>query len=127
MLTLQWWLNLTPHQLDVVRTIATVFGAAFVPFLSFLLGWGIRLLRITRRDAAQARAQTAHVEYVDGKEHSVSVTEYARHAAHAGDRAVTAGEASRQETSDLAGWLTGTGRRRLPTSELPRQEPSVYE
>lgn len=134
----QWWLSLTPHQLDVIRTIATVFGSAFVPLLGLLLGWGIRLLRATRRDARDAAAQTAHTEFIDGEQRKVGVVEYARHAAHAGDRAVDAaqhaaiaGEAGRQETADLAVWISGSGRRRLNTSEVPRQadpeRPYRYE
>lgn len=124
---LNWWLGLSAHQLDVVRTIATVIGSALVPILGFLLAWGIRLLRATRRDAEAAKKQTAHTEFVDGKEKVVSVTEYARHAAYAGDEAASAGEANATATRDLALWVRGTGRRRLPTTEVPRPEESIYE
>jgi hypothetical protein len=58
------------------------------------------------------------------------VSETARTAAQTAQRAVDSvratGEATRQEVSDLAGWVRGgpTGRRRLPTSEIP--QPSTY-
>lgn len=122
-----WWLGLTAHQLDVVRTIATVFGGAFVPLLGLLLGWAIKLLRATRRDAEAAKQQTGHTEYIDGRQTVVGVVEYARRADEQSNRAVNAGEAARHETGDLAQWLRGNGRYRLPTSDLPRQEPSHYE
>lgn len=124
---LHWWLNLTAHQLDVVRTIATVIGSAFVPLVGLLLGWGIRLLRATRREAEAAKRNTEHTERVDGQQRSVSVTEYARHAAHAGYEAASAGEASAEATRDLALWVRGTGKRRQPTTEVPRPEESIYE
>lgn len=117
---IEWWLHRTAHELDVLRTMAAVFGGALIPLLTFLLGWGIRLLRATRKDAAAAREQTAHTEYVNGQQRSVPVVDYARHAAHVG-------EANRQETTDLTEWVRGSGRRRLPTASVPRAEESRYE
>lgn len=124
---IQWWLNRTPHELDVIRTGATVFGSALVPLLGLLLGYGIKLLRATRRDAEAAKKQTAHTERVGGELHTVSVTDYARHAATAGHRSEVSSAATRQEVGDLAGWVKGAGRRRLPTTEVPRPEESSYE
>lgn len=124
---LHWWLNLTPHELDAVRTIATVITGAFGGILIPLLGWGIRLLRATRKDAEAAKRQTVHTEYVDGTAKEVSVTEYARHAAHAGYEAASAGEASAQATRDLALWVKGKGTHRNPTTDIPRPEDSTYE
>lgn len=103
---IHWWLSLTPHQLDVVRTIATIIGSAFLPLLGFLLGWGIRLLRRIRHEAAGAKANTESSVWVDGEQHVVPVIDHI--------------EAAAQETRDGFAWVKGSGRYRSMTQDVPR-------
>jgi hypothetical protein len=117
--SLEWWLSLTPHQLDVIRTIASVITGAFGGILIPLLGWGIKLLRANRRDSQTAVRNTQHEERVDGTLKPVSVTEYARQAAYASTDAADTGRQTGQATADLALWVKGKGRRREPTREVP--------
>lgn len=111
----KWFVGLTPHELDVLRTLALIVGSCFVPVSSFLLGWGIKLLRATARNARQASDQTAHVEWVDGRQRRVPVAEYARHS-------MLNSGAARQETADLGEWVKGNGKRRQMTADIPMQE-----
>lgn len=122
-----WLSDLSAHQLDVLRTTSIIIGSALVPLLTFLLGWGVKLLRTVKRDAEAARKQTVHSEYIDGKQHPISVVDYARNAADSGRQAEVSGAATRQEVSDLAGWVRGAGKRRQPTNTTPIQERSHYE
>jgi hypothetical protein len=118
------WLNtLSAHQLDTVRTASIAIGSALVPIATFLLGWGIRILRRVRADGVVTREQTSVGERVTGELHPVGVAEIARDAAEHARHAVVSGEATRQEISDLGGWMRGAGRRRQPTGAVP----SIYE
>jgi nitrate reductase gamma subunit len=111
------------HQLEVLRTIAIAIGSGLVP----VFGLAITLYaRLIRRDTKAARANTVTEDWGSGVLVEVPVAETARAAAHlaqhAADVAKTTGEATRQEVSDLAGWVRGPGRRRQATSEIPRLE-----
>ena len=123
-----WLESLTDHQLQLIGTVFSVMSSG-----ATVLGVvAANYARLARRDARVARANTAHTEYVNGQQRSISVTEYARHAATEAGKAITAGEASRQETDDLAVWVRGDGKRRAPTTDIPQPaqlhpEESHYE
>lgn len=109
--------DLTAHQLDVIRTLGSVVGAVG----GFLGGIGAVAAFLARYWAKQAAHNTRSETWVNGKLRTQPVAETARHAA-------MSGEATRQEVSDLAGWVKGGGRRRLPTTDIPRiQETHTYE
>lgn len=105
--------TLTAHQLDVLRTLGSILGGIGG------LGGGLAAVGsfLARRWAKRAAQNTSTSQWVNGHLRATPVTEYARHAA-------TASESTRQEVSDLGGWIRGTGRRRLPTTEIPH--PSIY-
>lgn len=109
---INWWLSLTAHQLDVVRTIATIIGSAFLPLLGFLLGWGIKLLRRIRHEAAGAKANTESSVLVEGKRYVVPIIDHI--------------EAAAQETRDGFAWVKGNGRYRQGTQDIPRVTMSNY-
>lgn len=113
---IEWLLSLTDHQLNVLGTVFSVLasGATVLGIVA------ANYARLARRDAKVARAQTSTQDWESGRLVETSVAESARHAA-------IAGEATRAEISHLAVWLKGTGRRRLPTTEVPRLEESSYE
>lgn len=109
---LEWWFSLTPHQLDTIRTLATVVGVALVPLLGFLLGWSIKLLRHIKREATGAKANTESSLWVDGVMHTVPVIDHI--------------EAAAQETRDGFAWVKGAGRYRQETRDVPRITMSNY-
>lgn len=108
--------DLTAHQLDVLRTFGQIVGGIG----GFIGGVGGVAAILARYWAKQAAKNTSSRVWVGGHLTEVPVSEHARHA-------MLSGEAARQETADLSDWMRGNGRRRLPTTELPRQEPSTYE
>lgn len=111
--------DLTPHQLDVIRTGASVIGAIG----GFIGGVGGVAAFLARYWAKMAAHNTSASQWVNGEHRATPVVEYVRHAA-------TATEATRQEVSDFyQEWVKGTGRRRLPTTEIPpiSQERTHYE
>lgn len=109
---LEWWFARTPHQLDVLRTLALVIGTGGVPVLGFLLGWAIKLLRHIRREATAAKQNTESSVWVDGQQHVVPVIDHI--------------EAAAQETRDGFAWVRGTGRYRSMTQDVPRVTMSNY-
>lgn len=124
----------TAHQLDVLRSVAIAIGSGLIPVFGLVVTVYARLIR---RDTKATRRNTVSEDWAGGILTSTPVAETARHAAQTAQRAVDAvratgeavratGEATRQEVSDLAGWVAGgpTGRRRLPTAEIPH--PSMY-
>lgn len=112
-------MSLSPHELDVLRTVAVCVGTGMSPLLAIGVGWAIKLLRHIRHDAEQARNNTEIGERSKGNVHAVSVAELARDGSEQARHAKVSGEATRQEVSDLAGWMRGTGRRRQPTGTAP--------
>lgn len=111
--------DLTSHQLDVIRTGASVLGAIG----GFIGGVGAIAAFLARYWAKQAAHNTRTGVWINGKLKETPVAEMTRHAA-------TTTEATRQEVSDFyQEWVKGTGRRRLPTTEIPpiNQETTHYE
>jgi hypothetical protein len=108
--------SFTAHQLDVLRTLAACVGSALIPVMTFLLVWGVRLLRRVRKDATAAREQTVTRDFSGGVLKEVSVAETARHLA-------LGGASTRPEPSEPADWSRGAGRRREPTRDVPRIDP----
>lgn len=109
---------LTPHQLDVIRTLASLIGG-----VGGLAGGVAAIFSfLARYWAKQAAQQTRSAQWVNGKLRHINVTEYAKHGA-------TVGEATRQEVSDFrTEWVRGNGRRRIPTMEIPMlDQESTYE
>lgn len=72
---IRFFLDLTPHQLDVIRTVSTLIGVCIVPVLGFLLGWGIKLLRRVIKSSQSIITNTQREERINGKLHRVSVAE----------------------------------------------------
>lgn len=117
----------TAHQLDVLRSVAIAIGSGLIPVFGLVVTVYARLIR---RDTKATRQNTVSEDWDGGLLVSTTVAETARHAAQTAQRAVdvakATGEATRQEVSDLAGWVAGPSRHRLPTSEIPHPESS-YE
>lgn len=113
--------DITPHQLDVIRTMASVVGGIG----GFLGGVSAVFAFLARRWAKRAFDNTSTADWKDGQLVTTPMAEGVRHAR-------IAAEATRQEIGDLAGWVKGTGRRRLATTEIApvhpvRPEDSTYE
>lgn len=107
---------LTTHQLDVLRTMGSVVGAIGGALTVINLVYSI----LARRYAKKAYENTSTEDWSGGDLVRTPMAEGVRHAR-------IAAEATRQEVGDLAGWVKGTGRRRLATTEVPRLEDSTYE
>jgi hypothetical protein len=110
----------TAHQLDVLRSVAIAIGSGLIPVFGLVVTVYARLIR---RDTKATRQNTVTEDWDGGVLVATGVAETARHAAQTAQRAVDSvratGEATRQEVSDLAGWVRGSGRRRQPTTEIP--------
>jgi hypothetical protein len=117
----------TAHQLDVLRSVAIAIGSGLIPVFGLVVTVYARLIR---RDTKATRQNTVTEDWDGGVLVATGVAETARHAVQKAQQAVDSvratGEVTRQEVSDLAGWVKGgpTGRRRLPTTEIP--QPSAY-
>lgn len=115
--------DLTGHQLDVIRTCASVIGALG----GFIGGAGAVGAFLARYWAKQAAHNTRREEWTDGKLHTVDVAELTSHTLHS--------------TQELRGEITDLyndppvprehGRRRLPTDTIRTirkpGEDSIYE
>lgn len=107
---------LTAHQLDVIRTMCGVIGAIGGALTVINLVYSI----LAKRYAKRTYENTSTEDWAGGDLVRTSMAEGVRHTR-------IAAEATRQEIGDLAGWVKGTGRRRLATTEVPRLEESTYE
>src|SRR3954453_13997024 len=112
-----WMFDLRTHQLDVLKTLGSIAGGIG----GFLSGVAVIYSRLAAKRSKQAGSQTAATQWVNGEQRPVSVMDYAKHSA-------TTSEAARQEITDLAEWVKGPGKRRLPTTEIqPIEKGSHYE
>lgn len=117
-MTVDIW-NLTAHQLDVIRTGASVLGAIG----GFVGGVGAVGAFLSRYWAKQAALQTRREEWADGTLHTMDVAELAARAMHATQEV-------RQEVTDFYNDPPAPkdhGRRRLPTTDIPLLKESTYE
>lgn len=113
LVVIRWFLDRTPHQLDVLRTFTVLIGGGLVPVFGFILTWLARGIRHNTRTTVE---QTSTHQWIDGKLYTRGVAE--------------TGEIIRGEISDLYNELPKVhGRRRLPTTEIATQaaEDSIYE
>lgn len=113
---LDWFYSLTPHQLDALRTLASIATGIG----GFLSGVAVVYARLGAKRSKIAVDQTATKQWTDGQLHSVSVAELTHQAVH--------------NTEEFRGELTHFtndppihGRRRLPTHATPIVEESHYE
>lgn len=103
--------DLTAHQLDVIRTGASVVGAIG----GFFGGVGAVAAFLARYWAKQAANNTKTKDWKGGKLVETTVAETARHLA--------LGVPDTPDLGDQADWSRGPGRRREPTRDVPRIDP----
>lgn len=100
--------QLTAHQLDVIRTMAGVLGGIGAILTTINMVFSI----LAKRWAKRAYENTSTEDWQHGDLVRTPMSEGVRHAR-------IAAEATRQEISDLAGWVKGKGTHREPTRDVP--------